>query len=321
MLQWIPWGGFILLFIAGLALLAYATNTVNTLDPTLVRPRGSPAAAEFASATFRWAGAMIGVIVALAAALAVSLAIHWEMCSALHIPRQRTHRIVAWTITGVFLAGLLVSLLAPQSDLTSLRDAQGSSVVGWPIEWITSVSNGLLIAAIASLFAASSAVLHVAVDTDPKNPVAGAIFDSLQRRMTWLLWLGAGATAFGVLEITALHSLAAYALDPSPRAPTPPTRESVIDVAVHMASFCGIVFTLALAAMYLPTSIVIQFRKPEPPATPVAATPAAPRFTPDPPSRSERLKEALGPMLRLLAALAPLLVGQFSDFILKLASN
>lgn len=314
--SWVPWSGFGLLFGTSVALLWFISPALQRLDPVLAQRQGVIEAGPFAASSLVWAGLGVGVIASLVVVYAVSMVVITEVSAAFKQHRGRVRRASLCAIPIVTVAGSIVSLFTPQSDLTRLRDAQGVSLFRFGMEWLTALANGMTLGAIAALFAASYLVMRVALILPTRNKgVARDGFEMLHHRMQVLLWVGAVATVFGTIEIAAIHRLAGESL----AVPTEPAIKVIGDVALSMSSFWGMAFTLALGALYLPTSVVIQLRTPAPPKPARGA--GVPGFIPDPPGWGARLKAAFAPFLGLLAALAPLLVGQLSDIILKMTSN
>lgn len=310
----IHWIGFCALVVFSTGLLAFVSPALMRLDPILERKRGVVEASHFASAVLGWAALGVAVLISLLVVYGVSFFVLSETTPSLRHARVRSPRVLLAVSTASALIVGMVSVFSGQSDLTELRDPSGASLLLLPIEWVTALANGMTFGAVMMLFAAASRVMLLAVLFPARRTTTcRERFLWLRNRLKLLLWVGAIATAFGTIEIGAVHRLAASTLANADQAQI----DAIGVVSTSIAQFWGMVFTLALGVLYLPASIVIGWRMPDAPPTPAAAR----AIVPDPSDWEKRLKEAISPFLGLFTALAPLIVGQLSEVILKLISE
>lgn len=103
-------------------------------------------------------------------------------------------------------------------------------------------------------------------------------------------------------------AIVARSLEAGDEAARKATASAMEAVAAHVASFWGIVFTMALGLMYLPAAVVIARAS----GTAKVAQAVAVGFSTGAGSRTDRL---IKPFLRLVATLAPLLVGAIAELL------
>ncbi len=327
---------------------------------------------RFANAALIWAGLAAGVLISLLATLVFSVVVFSKQGGLFYT-------LLSLFIISVF--GIIVflwNLGDPDPLLTALNGTTNSKgPFIWPVGRFTLVGNTLTAAVIAGLFAASGALAYRAV-VEPCRAV------ELWARLRTLLSFGAVATVLGVLEITALGSMAAAVVSATaaeeytrvdlgraltteldrevhdaleagssnePKeefpiltrwsedtGPIDATDELQIAIALagahelgdnpvlraemlssvlagrrelveqsirslysHGASFWGMLFTLALALMYLPSAYIIVLRGRKCEVVPSETSGAEPQ-------------RILLPLLRIATALAPLVVGVFGEY-------
>lgn len=316
----VPWVSLVVVASTAAFFLAQVTPLLDRVAPSLAPALGVAANAKVLSAALFWCGAMAATVLALLAAL--SACVFTIRTCERESPAGTGgswSAPVQWMLIGVTaLAALGLQLAYGRTQALDLADSQGDQLyLRLPVNSITDVVNILAAASIASLFGASSVLMRSAshaVSTISDPCARASRLSTLAYRLQWVLMLGTAAMVLGVLQLAGILRLPAAAIEAMATTPDLVADAAGLrDVASHMATYWGTIFTVGLIFMYVPASLVIAGGMASVRATESSAGASSVSF-------AERTRGVLGPLARAAALLAPLLAGQMSDLFLRASS-